>query len=79
MTPADATQVAAILLALFVLAFAAFSTAYYVRNRRIALAARERERQTLASGAGAGQVARSLTRTHEPEGRSEKEGPDGRR
>ncbi len=69
----------AILLALFVLAFAAFSTAYYVRNRRIALATRERELQARTLGAGAGQVARPLTQTHESEGRSEKEGPYGRR
>jgi hypothetical protein len=74
-------QAVAILLAFFVLAFAAFSTAYYVRNRRIALAARERERQArvLGAGAGAGQGARPLKQTHEPEDYSEKEGPYGRR
>lgn len=71
-------QVVAIILALFVLAFATFSTAYYVRNRRIAMAARERERQARILGAGGGQVARPLTRTHEREGRSEKEAPYGR-
>jgi len=71
--PVWAMQVGAVALGLCALALFAFAGAYYLRNRRIALAARERHPEAAVGVKGAG-VLRPRTERPEKEGRQEREG-----
>jgi len=67
-------QTVAIVLGLFALVFFTFASAYYIRNRRIALAARERQRQAPAARGGAVQTVRPETEAPQGAGPPDKEG-----